>query len=239
MSATDNYSTGAAKSPLRAGIEIGLVATVFLGTRFALQSVGIEFPGPVAVFASILAITILLAADGRKWSQLGLHGPRGGWAWLKLPLLVIATMAAVVAVALYAVPAITAGFIEQVDDPGAGAFAFLEGNLPVFIGFMILVVWGTAAFGEEMMFRGFLLNNLQALFGGGSIAMILAIIGQAILFGLGHGYQGVYGIILTGAIGLVMGIIYWLGGRWLLPVIIAHGLIDTISIVQIYQGDGG
>jgi membrane protease YdiL (CAAX protease family) len=67
--------------------------------------------------------------------------------------------------------------------------------------------------------------------------MILAIIAQAIMFGLGHSYQGLYGIVLTGAIGLVMGITYWLGGRWLLPVILAHGLVDTISITQVYLGE--
>ena len=237
MSAPDMSTKPQTKTPLRAAIEIALIAAVFLTTREGLRSAGIDFPGPIAVFASIIVITIIMAASGGKWSQLGLHAPKKGWDWVKLPVLVIATMAAIVAVAMIVVPAVTSGFIERVEDPGGDSFAFLRGNLPVFLGFMLLVVWGTAAFGEEMMFRGFLQTNLEALFGGGTLAMILAIIAQAILFGLGHSYQGLYGIVLTGAIGLVMGITYWLGGRWLLPVILAHGLVDTISITQIYLGE--
>jgi len=43
------------------------------------------------------------------------------------------------------------------------------------------VAWTQAAFGEEMVFRGFLLTRLEILLGHGVSATVSAVTGQALL----------------------------------------------------------
>jgi uncharacterized protein len=59
---------------------------------------------------------------------------------------------------------------------------------------------------------------------------VLTVIGSALLFGLGHAYQGPLGIVGTGLIGLVLGWHYLKHGR-MLPLIIAHGLYDSCVLL--------
>jgi membrane protease YdiL (CAAX protease family) len=59
---------------------------------------------------------------------------------------------------------------------------------------------------------------------------------QALLFGLGHVYLGPRGVMNAAAIGLVMGGVYWASGRNLWPLIIAHGLVDSVSLTVLRLG---
>jgi hypothetical protein len=47
----------------------------------------------------------------------------------------------------------------------------------------------TTAIGEELFFRGLLLNKFTTLFGGGRWALVLAVLSQAIRFGAGHHWR--------------------------------------------------
>ena len=66
-------------------------------------------------------------------------------------------------------------------------------------------------------------------------AAVLAALAQAVLFGLGHAYQGATGILVSGAIGLAFGLLM-LRFRTVWPLVIAHGLIDTVSMLALYAG---
>ena len=91
---------------------------------------------------------------------------------------------------------------------------------------VILVAWFAAGLGEELLWRGFLLDRLTRLKGiDGRIWLALAI--QAVLFGLPHAYQGWGGVIITGFVGLLLG---WLRikSNWnLWACVIAHAAVDT------------
>ena len=67
------------------------------------------------------------------------------------------------------------------------------------------------------------------------MALVLAVLAQAAWFGAGHISQGVSGMIMAGAIGAVLGT-YFLtrGHRALIPLMISHGLIDTVSQTIFY-----
>ncbi|PKO12194.1 MAG: hypothetical protein CVU39_25315 [Chloroflexi bacterium HGW-Chloroflexi-10] len=54
-----------------------------------------------------------------------------------------------------------------------------------------------AAFGEELANRGYLLNQITDLFRRNRAGWIAAAIGSFLLFGFGHVYQGITGIIDT------------------------------------------
>jgi membrane protease YdiL (CAAX protease family) len=88
-------------------------------------------------------------------------------------------------------------------------------------------------FVEEFIFRGFLMSRIAGIFGGGRWAWIVALVLQAALFGLSHGYQQLYGMALTGAIGLFLGSVYLLSGRNLWVPVIGHGVYDAAHAVWI------
>lgn len=213
----------------RTPVDLAVVLATVFGAKVLLAFAGVPFSGPIAVALAIVAASILLHRAGGSWQALGLRIPNSRGEWLKLPLLTIAAMAGTAVVALVII-------LPLFGQPGgAGSFDFLRGNFVAFAAFMILVVWGTAAIGEELIFRGFVFDRLDKLLGGTRASALAAAVLQAALFGLAHAYQGVPGIVMTGLIGLVMALVYLAGKRWLLPIILAHGLIDTIAIVQLYN----
>lgn len=114
-------------------------------------------------------------------------------------------------------------------------FATLAGNLPQYL-YVMPLVWIFAAFGEEFLYRGFILENVRCLLGGGKAAMVAAIVFQAALFGAGHAYQGPVGMIPIAVGGIVSGFLYWAGGRRLWPLILAHGIVDTIGFTIMFRG---
>ena len=102
----------------------------------------------------------------------------------------------------------------------------LKGN-PALLMQRIVISVLIVGFVEEFIFRGFLLLRLTKLFGGSNVATATALVMQAALFGLSHAYQHLYGILLTGFLGLFFGIIYLALNRNLWVVVIGHGLYDA------------
>lgn len=100
----------------------------------------------------------------------------------------------------------------------------------------LTVSWTSAAFGEEMVYRGYLLNRVADLLGNSRAGWIIGLIGVSALFGLGHAYQGVTGIMDTFLFGCVMAGLYLIGKRNLWLPIIAHGIYDTAALVLIFLG---
>lgn len=108
----------------------------------------------------------------------------------------------------------------------------LKGNSILLVERVAISIF-VVGFAEEFIFRGFLMTRLASLFGGTSFAWVIAVISQAALFGLSHGYQGLYGIVLTGVLGIAFGLVYILGGRNLWIVIIGHGVYDAAHAAYI------
>ena len=76
---------------------------------------------------------------------------------------------------------------------------------------------------EEVIFRGFLIALMSSL--SGPITAVLVV---AILFGLGHAYQGRDAIFKTGAFGLILTFIALASGS-LVPVMIIHFAQDLFA----------
>ncbi|MDP9427713.1 MAG: CPBP family intramembrane metalloprotease [Actinomycetota bacterium] len=88
---------------------------------------------------------------------------------------------------------------------------------------LFTLVGVTAGVCEEWLYRGFFLAVVAAVGGGLSTPVLVAV--GALAFGLAHAYQGVAGILTTGALGGVMAGLYLGTGSLLLPVLL-HALID-------------
>lgn len=100
---------------------------------------------------------------------------------------------------------------------------------------LLLLNWTVAAFGEELAFRIVLMRGIAYALGDGRKALAIALILQAIIFGLVHSYQGPAGIAGSTVSGLVYGGLT-LAARWSIwPAAIAHGLNNTIGIMEVYS----
>ncbi len=117
----------------------------------------------------------------------------------------------------------------------ASNYQFLEGRLFVLIP-ILLAVYVASSFGEEVIYRSFLIERLGILFGRKRRSIWITILVSAVIFGLIHFEWGLVGIIQTGFMGLALGLCYQWLGRWLWPNILAHVYMDTLLLVQMYLG---
>lgn len=192
----------------------GIAAKLFLVGRMALL---------------ILICTWLLRRGGERWADVGLRRPPRWWL---VPLLVVGGLVLIVTMSIFLVNTIfpLIGLL-----PPHVKSSEITDDLPEFLFFMIVTGWGTAAFGEEMLLRGFILDRIRKVLGSAGIgALLLAVVMQALLFGLFHVHQGLGGVLLTGTIGIVLGLVWLVGGRNLWACILLHGLVNTISDVDKY-----
>ncbi len=119
--------------------------------------------------------------------------------------------------------------------PDLENFRELTGNPKLFLLYLPLL-WVLAAFGEEAVYRGYLMNREADLGNQTRTAWVASLIVVYIFFGLAHSYQGITGIIDEGLMGLLLGLIYLGCGRNLCVPIIAHGVQDTIDMVLVFLG---
>ncbi len=184
--------------------------------------------GPYGVVAAVAAAWILMTLRGRDWTEVGMARPK---SWPFTILLGFAGwFGTSLIIGLFILP-----ILESIAaPPNLQAFDAIRGNLGIFLMLLLPVGWGTAAFGEEMLFRGLLMNRLAELMGRSSFAWGAALVLQAVIFGSMHMYQGLPGALLTGSVGFVIGAWYLLTGRNLWIVILVHGLIDTVSLTVVY-----
>jgi membrane protease YdiL (CAAX protease family) len=88
----------------------------------------------------------------------------------------------------------------------------------------LLVIVVAAA--EETIFRGYLILRLQAVTAHPAAAVVLS----AVIFALGHGYEGSAGVVTVGAMGLVFALVY-LWRQSLVAPMVMHFLQDFLGIV--------
>lgn len=206
-----------------------VVAFVFLAAYLGLPALGLAMAGPVAVVLAGVAAVALLRRGGESWPALGLARPSR-----PLRLLAASLGIAVLGYAAAIVATVVATQVLGWPPMQSGRLGSVQGSLPALLG-LLAIAWTTAALGEELLFRGFLQGRLQALLGPRRGAGLLAAAAQGLVFGLAHAYQGATGILVTGCLGLVFGLLY-LRTKSLWPLVIAHGLIDTLSLLALYAG---
>lgn len=162
------------------------------------------------------------------WRSVGLRTPPSWTATLAWALL------AAVALQLLS-EFVTEPIVESITGERADLSDFrgLIGNLPAALG-MLVLVWTLAAFGEEMAYRGYVLERAAALGRHTPTAYATAMVAVSLLFGLGHYYQGVAGMIGSAFDGLLFGALYLATRRNLWLPILTHGLSDTIGLALIY-----
>jgi membrane protease YdiL (CAAX protease family) len=82
------------------------------------------------------------------------------------------------------------------------------------------------AIAEETIFRGYLIHRFKALTGSAAAAVLLS----SLIFAMGHGYEGMAGMISIFVLGVIFALIYLWRKSLVAPMVI-HFLTDFISIV--------
>jgi membrane protease YdiL (CAAX protease family) len=119
--------------------------------------------------------------------------------------------------------------------PDLANFRILTGNVKWTL-IALALTWTLAAFGEELVWRGYLMNRVAGLGKYTRLAWIVSLLAANAVFGLAHSNQGVTGIVEEGIAGVLLGLMY-LGTRRNLAVpIVAHGVQDTIDMILIFFG---
>jgi membrane protease YdiL (CAAX protease family) len=119
--------------------------------------------------------------------------------------------------------------------PHLDEFKFLIGR-PLRLALVIPLIWVLAAFGEEMVHRGYLMNRVADLGNQTRLGWFASLIVVNVLFGICHSYQGITGVLDEGLMGLLLGLIYLGCGHNLSVPIVAHGVQDTIDALLIVLG---
>jgi membrane protease YdiL (CAAX protease family) len=119
--------------------------------------------------------------------------------------------------------------------PGLPEIFNMKGNVSkLTIG--LILSWTTAAFLEEIVFRGYLINRFIDLIGETLLTKIIIVLLTGIAFGFVHSYQGLNGAISAGFIGVFQAIVYFINNKKLTIPIIAHGTYDTIGFTLLFMG---
>lgn len=114
-------------------------------------------------------------------------------------------------------------------------FESIAGSLPDLL-ILLAISWTVAAIGEELAFRIILMKGFMAAFGQDRRAILIAVIAQAVIFGLVHSYQGPAGVIGSALNGLIYGVLVLRGRGAIWPAVIAHGGTNTIGLLSLYFG---
>jgi membrane protease YdiL (CAAX protease family) len=103
------------------------------------------------------------------------------------------------------------------------SFLATKGIAESFLACLLVIVVAAA---EETIFRGYLILRLKAITASPAAAVVLS----AVIFSLGHGYEGSAGVVTVGVMGLVFALVY-LWRQSLVAPMVMHFLQDFIGIV--------
>lgn len=218
--------------------EVTAFITFALLSKYMMSLVFWRYAGPVSLLLTLALLTLYMRARGVGWSAMGLPrlpGLRAKLMVIPQALLALPAFALVVAIATIGGPAIGLDFMADVPAGVDDRWGAVAGSLPHYL-LWLAIVWTAAAFGEEMFFRGYLITRLSAAFGNGRAGAVAAVLLAALIFGYGHFYyQGLRGAIVTFGIGLAFGGMFLVFKLNLWPLILLHGVIDTLTFTALFM----
>lgn len=119
--------------------------------------------------------------------------------------------------------------------PDLHEFDDVVGNFKLFL-IYIGLNFVLAGLGEELVWRGYALPRVAALFGGNWAAWFAAFVLVNAAFGLAHTYQGLPGVIEAAIGGALYGLVYLATGRNLIAPMVCHFTSNSIDFTFIYLG---
>jgi hypothetical protein len=211
------------------------LSVMFLLREVHLPSVGFLGNGLLWSLTTLLIATWRMRVRGVTWAELGLRKPKGTMAAALATLAILGL--AIGSILLFQVlqdqvwPKLAP---DTSNGNAANKLGELEGNWLLFLAIMPMVL--LESFLEEVLDRGFLMNWIERLLSSTRLATAAAVVLQAMIFGFRHSYDLSERSITVGLIGLAMGMGYVAFERNLWPLIIAHCVLNTVSMVDRVTG---
>ncbi|QYJ68979.1 CPBP family intramembrane glutamic endopeptidase [Flavobacterium litorale] len=230
-------ANGLIKPANRLGVLFDLtiyISTMFLIRELYFPEVGFIINGLFWSLSTLIIATWRMKARNVSWKDLGLRKPES----IKKTLLTSAGIlaATILSILFFQIVKDYLPFSfesNNYSENSTSKFGELKGNWLLF--FAIMPAVSLESMLEELLDRGFLINWFEKFFSQISIATILAVVLQAAIFGFRHSYDLSERSITVGIIGLVMGIAYVKFGRNLWALIIAHCILNTMSMIDRVQ----
>ena len=187
----------------------------------------------IANIIMLLIVWIGLKLRGESWNSFGLTFKSISWRY-GIKMFLLSLLVFVLAVAGFIIGSIIMANITGIpESANMSGYDYLKDN----IGMLFLTLGGVyivSSFGEEVIYRAFLINRLSELGQEMKKVTVIAIVLSSIIFGLVHYEWGPMGIVQTGFMGLALGICYIKFKKRLWILILAHAYMDTILMVQMY-----
>ena len=206
--------------------EFAVVALIFLADIYRWHH--------VIIFSKTLYLLALgwisLRLRGLRWKDIGFQLYRG---WARTLAIGALCGLGIEALELFVTQPILVRLTHHW--PDLSDFQGLRWNFKL-LPLALLLTWTLAAFGEELVYRGYLMNRMADLFGRTRAAWIVSLVTISVVFGFAHLYQGVTGVIENAIDGLLLGLIYLRCDRRLSVPIVAHGITDTVDFLLIFIG---
>jgi membrane protease YdiL (CAAX protease family) len=217
----ENSSSRWRESGWLTAVEIALIVALAAGDFYEIV--------PVTSTPYFLLLGwISLRIRRKRWRDVGLSRPS---SW---PRALLIGCAAGIAMELFSTY-VTVPLLSRLTGkpPDLSDFASVVGNLKLMF-LWIAISWVLAAFGEELAFRGYVLNRFADAGNRTTAAWLVGLLVVSALFGWSHGGQGLTGMLQEGFAGFLLGALYLACGRNLWPAIVAHGVANTVAFVLIY-----
>jgi membrane protease YdiL (CAAX protease family) len=164
------------------------------------------------------------------WRQVGMAAPTN---WPRTLLVGLIAGCAMEALELFVTQPILVHLFHQ--PPDLSALAQLH-NHPGVLALALALTWTVAAFGEELVWRGYVLNRIAEVLGSIGGRFAIAVILSSAVFGLAHYDQGITGVTENIIDGASLACLYLASCRNLWVPILAHGMTDTVDCILLYSG---
>ena len=212
------------------------ISVMFLIREVYFSSVGFLINGIFWTLTTLIVATWRMKIRGKTWRDLGLTRPKD----IRKTFLVAGGILAATLISIVIFNIFIAQFdlfqTTEIIDPETtievsnSKFGDLKGNWWLFASIMPVVLLESGL--EELLDRGFLINWFEGLFAKTGFATVAAVLLQAAIFGFRHSNDISERSITVGIIGLVMGVAYVKFGRNLWSLIIAHCILNTMSMME-------
>ncbi len=188
----------------------------------------------VANVAMLIIVWLGLRLRGETWKDFGLTFNsvtlKEGFKVILWSLLVF-----LLAITGFIIGSIIMANITGIPEESAdmSGYAYLKDNLGMLI-LSLVGVYIVSSFGEEVIYRGFLINRISQMGLDTKKMQWLAVIISSLIFGFVHYEWGAMGIAQTTLMGLALAICYIKLKKRLWILILAHAYMDTILMIQMY-----
>ena len=207
------------------------ISVMFLVREIYIPKVGFIANGLFWSLTTLIVASWRMKVRGVSWKDLGLKKPDNLGKTLGISAIIFVSV--MLSIIIFEIIKDHLPFSLASDTSSESAvskFGDLKGNWAHF--FLIIPFIWIESMLEELLDRGFLMNWLERLFSKTSFATVIAVLLQAAIFGFRHSNDLSERSITVAIIGLIMGIAYVKFGRNLWPLIIAHCVLNTMSMIE-------